>query len=294
MIINSPQALQQLQQMLPTLDDKQLKSIQIHVEGRLAFPKIDQPQGRKNDATARKTYGGVVFFPMGNLSPLNQVGMNAIHQISQRFKAIFHPNVPENNYKYCYKNFQVSPTQESGEPHPEFYKDSWWINTSSGEKFKPKVFKKVGGVIQQVDNADADVYQGQEVILVLTLYPIGTDPKNKESKKGVSANMEGILIKGGGERIGGGTRAEIDPNASFGSFANSIANFDQGSTNPFSPGTQAQVNSNPFGAGAPVGNEPVQNAGNPFGQNTQSQNAAQPASPFNNQANANPFANSLV
>ena len=234
LVINSKQALDHLMANISSMDVKQLKNVQIHFEGRMAFPKLKQAMAKKSDPNGRKSFGAVGVFPMGNLSPVNQIGMNAIHAITSRMKQSYEvlSIVPDKNFIKCYKNIQESPVQESGKPHPDFYQNSWWVNMSSGEDFKPKVYKKVAGTIQQVDNADSDAYPGQEVVFVITLYPIGIDPKKPDSKKGVSANLIAVLIKGGGERFTGGD-SEVDVNT-FGGFSGSLQDFSQGNPNHFS------------------------------------------------------------
>lgn len=247
MIVQNAQALQHLQANIQNMSDEELRKIQIHIEGRLVFPNLETPRPPKSNPAGRKTYGAVLVFPMNQIPQLTQIGMTAIVGITNRFKQIYHAQVPERNYNKAYKNIQENPTQENGNPHPEFYQGNWWVNTSSGEKHKPKIFKKINGQITEVLSNDPDLYFGQNVIFVVSLYPTGTEAKT-EKKRGVSANLIGILILGGGERIGGAGPVDFDPNASFNAFSSMTADFSSGSTNMFGGGNQNQ-GSNPFNNG---------------------------------------------
>jgi len=240
-IIQNLQALQALQANLMSMSDEDLRKIQIHIEGRLVFPNLETARAPKSNPAGRKTYGAVLVFPMNQVPQVTQVGMTAIVSITSRLKQMYHPNVPDRNYIKSYKNIQENPVQDNGNPHPDFYQGNWWVNTSSGEKHKPKIFKKINNQITEVLPNDPDVYFGQNVIFVVTLYPTGIDPKKPEIRKGVSANLIGILILGGGEKLASNSQqVEIDPNASFSAFSSMTADFSSGSTNPFGGGNQTQ------------------------------------------------------
>jgi len=301
MIVQNQQQLQALQANLPNMTDDELRDVQIHIEGRLVFPCLDAPRAGKANPNGRKTYSGVLIFPMGQLSAINMAGMNAIALITNRFKQMYHSQVPERAYVRCYKNIQESPTQDSGNPHPEFYQNSHWVNTSTGEKFKPQIYKKINGAISEVQANDPDIYFGQNVVFIVTLYPTGTDPKRPELKKGTNANLIGVLILGGGEKIQTGSgQTQIDPNASFSAFASMTTDFSSGSTNPFAgQANQGQQNSNGFGGGQketytpPPSNDSfggfgggnsnnVGNASNGMNHAGQSAGAAHSSNPFNN------------
>lgn len=316
MIIQNQQALQHLQANIQNMSDEELRKIQIHIEGRLVFPNLETPRPPKSNPAGRKTFGAVLIFPMNQIPQLTQIGMTAIVGITNRFKQIYHAQVPERNYNKAYKNIQENPTQDNGNPHPDFYQGNWWVNTSSGEKHKPKIFKKINGQITEVLSNDPDLYFGQNVIFVVSLYPTGTEAKT-EKKRGVSANLIGVLILGGGERIGGAGPVDFDPNASFSAFSSMTADFSEGSTNMFG-GNQNQ-GSNPFNNGGqqnqqytpPPSNNQFggfgggngQQSGNGFSNNQSSQAQTSHSNQFgnfnggqnnNNGNGSNPFGGGLI
>ena len=246
--------------------DAELRKVELYFEGRLMFPKLVNPEANKNNPNGRKTYSAVIVFPM-QLTDMNRKSVEHFNQLKQQFKQIWCPMVPEHAYTKALKNIQECPVQEnSGKPHPEFYQGSFWINANSGEDRKPQILKKVNGQLREVDANDPDLYFGQKVIACVTLYPIGTDPNNPQSRKGLSANLKGILIVGGGERIEASGQT-FDGAQAFANFANATADFQSGNVNHFSGFDQG----NGYNPGQSQGNAPVQTASNPYAQSAQNQ-----------------------
>jgi hypothetical protein len=235
--VNSAQSFEQLRANIGTMTDEQLRKVEIHVKARLVFPKLAQAQAKKEDPNGRKTFGAVGIIPIGTSDELSKIGLNAMILVTNRFKELHHPNVPAHAYTRAYKNFKDCPTQDSGSPHPDFYKDMHWFNMSTGEKFPPQIYKNIGGKITKVEGSDPDLYFGQEVMFALSLYPAGLEAGSTK-KKGVGANIKGVFILGGGARIesnrDGGDYVATNASA-FAGYAGIAQTFDQGSVNTFAP-----------------------------------------------------------
>ena len=228
--------------------EKQLKAEKVTLEGILVFPKLAEP----DTAIDGVLKWSIVLIMDKNLSPVNQKGLASAKRIIGGFKQIFFPGIPDQMFQMQgnpIKEFGVNFRQD-GQPHPDFYNNSFWINAAM-RKNPPQVVAKNGGQLVPLPLNSPEIYFGQKIAVTLSFYPMGLT--NPQAKKGVGANLEAILILGGGERIGNDSSAPIDVDAAFAGFAADTAGMSQGSVatsgfmdNNFSGSNTQQTNTNPF------------------------------------------------
>jgi len=84
--------------------------------------------------------------------------------------------------------------RKDGSPNPEFLRDCYWMNLTSGEKFKPKVVNRQK---QEVIDS-AEIYSGRNALLNFSFY----EYSNKNY--GMSANIKAIMLLEGGEEVASG------------------------------------------------------------------------------------------
>ena len=289
--------------------EKQLKATRIVLEGFLYFPKLVTPETTQDGALR---WGAVLGFDK-NLTQHNQQAFAQARAVVGELKQMFFPTLPDQMF-----NLQGNPIKEhgvnfrqDGGQHPEFYTNKYWINVSKRNE-APPIVARGNGTIVTLNTQSPELYFGQRVAMTISFYPSGLT--NPLAKKGIGANVEAILILGGGERLGEASAPPVDVNQAFAAFSNDTVGLSNGSNatagfNSFQETTPSQgQNYNQgqqnYGQGNNMGNQNVQNVqhqqgGFGMGGGQQHVTNASPSNPQQGQnfgqnfgqQNTNPFGN---
>jgi hypothetical protein len=171
--------------------------------GRLFYPEILVPKSKKPGEAAK--YSGLFSWPIQ--SPQNAATLQAMATLIGQAKQKFFPTIPDMHFVNPIKKYGVYQRTD-GKPVADFLKDSYWLNMSSGEKFKPVV---VDQNRQQIVDPVL-IYSGMNVAVNISFYAINN------TKHGLSTNLQAVMVMPGGEREGGAGN-NVDINAAFGGFA---------------------------------------------------------------------------
>jgi len=182
----------------------------IQLRGTLFYPNILAP---RMDERSKKEKFGVMFAWEQNE---NREAVGILSQWLGEIKQQMHPTIPDYAWVNPLKDYMTTKRTD-GKGHPDFLKGMKWINASNQAAFPPEVLIKEANAPRGMRPATAmdsvQIFDGQKAIISLSFF--GLDGEN--SKWGVSANIDAVLIEGGGARVLTGNGG-IDVNQAFGSF----------------------------------------------------------------------------
>lgn len=171
------------------------------LKGRIFYPKLVEPEEGQN---GNKKYKVLFAWPAGDAS--QQAVIEQIKAFLREGKQKFFANVPDQFFNVPVKHYDTYQRQD-GQPNAEFLKDCFWINASSGEKFKPKVLDRN----KQEVLDPAEIYSGRNAAVSIGFYGW-----SYQGKSGIGCNLNAVVLLEGGEQEGGGNDINVDE--AFGSF----------------------------------------------------------------------------
>lgn len=184
-----------------TEQEKQLWYQNFTLQGRIFYPNLLQPEASRNGA-GRVMYSTMFSWKFNS----NDAETKRLGAFLGTVKSQYFPTIPDLYFLNPVKKWG-SYQRQDGKPNPEFLKDSYWINLSSGVDFPPTIVDKHRNPVIE----KAELYSGRNAVVSISFYKI-----DKE-KKGAGANIKAVMLLDGGDKEGGSVSLNI--NEVFGAFA---------------------------------------------------------------------------
>ena len=193
------------------------------LQGRMFHPHLIVASARKPGDALKFS---VMFAWPKNSNPVVMQEMNAFIQLAMDS---CHPGIPAQVLIQPVKDFNTY-MREDGKPNPDYVRDHFWVNASSGAAFPPAV---VTYPDRQPVMSEAEVYSGTNAVCNISFYNMSGA---NGGKRGIGININAAMILEGGEKLAGG--GAVDVNQAFGNFQ-----VDMGVVN--APSMQQQVGGTP-------------------------------------------------
>lgn len=173
------------------------------LQGRMFHPHVLVPSARKPGDAPK--FSVMFAWPKNSNAAIMQE-MNAF--IQQAMQAC-HPGIPAQVLIYPVKDFNTY-MREDGKPNPDYVRDHFWVNASSGAAFPPAV---VNYPDRQPVLSEAEVYSGTNAVCNISFYNMSGATGGK---RGIGINFNAAMILEGGDKLAGG--GAVDVNQAFGNF----------------------------------------------------------------------------
>lgn len=199
------------------------------LKGRIFHPNLLVPVPKDKDKPDSPLKYNVMF---AFTAEDNKEAIQALGAFLSQAKEVFHPSIPMQFFSNPLKKWD-SYQRRDGKPNPDYLKNHYWVNASSGKDYPPVVVD----ANRQPVITPAEIYSGRNAVVNIGFYSF-TGQQN-----GLSTNVNAVMLLDGGEKVGGGGATDI--NKIFGGFA-----ADAGIA-----GTATATAADPFGGA--VANKPV-------------------------------------
>ena len=161
--------------------------------GRLLTPKLfkAEPKGKNQPKLVYKC--GLMWLPE------DEQTMAVAKELMDDIKLYiqnFYPDMDKTEFYKPIKSYKTYKRKD-GQPIADFMQGHYWINSSTGVDFPPRV---VDNKKQEVIAGDASIHSGRNALMNIKIFPY-----HVEGNVGVSTNLNAVQIKNGGDKVGGGS-----------------------------------------------------------------------------------------